>query len=222
MMDWGRPVGADLVSALVKYNAALLKDECAIKFNPDIHHRHSIRLKNYDYSSNGMYFVTICTQDRMPLFGEINVGADLVSALVKHNAAGIMVESTYKKIIDSFPNVMSDKFIVMPNHFHCIIVITEIDAATKRPETIINRADTKSAPTVTAATIGAIVQAFKSKTTVEYISGVKSGLYPPFNKRVWQRNYYEHIIRNESDYQKIWQYIDTNPSHWEQDRLYIV
>ena len=176
--------------------------------------RKNIRLKNYDYSQNGAYYITICAQGRLNIFGEIDegisVGADLASAranlnhaacanlnhtaCVNLNHAGQMIEQIYIETISSFDDVVSDNYIVMPNHLHCILSI--------------RRADTRSAPT---AAICNVVQAFKSKTTVEYINGVKSGIFPPFNKRIWQRNYYEEIIRNEERYREIWQYIDENP-----------
>ena len=175
-----------------------------MRYNPDIHHRHSIRIKDYDYSSNGLYFITICTQDRAMLFGEV-VGADLVSAQMCLNNEGKMIKSVYLKIIESYDNITSDEFIIMPNHFHCIIDIFN------------NRADTRSAPTNSTPKIGRIIQEFKSRTTVEYINGVKSGLYPSFNKRIWQRNYYERIIRNDTEYQMIRRYIVENPSRWTAD-----
>ena len=110
--------------------------------------RKQIRLKDYDYSSNGAYFITICTKDRKILFGD--VGADSISA----------------------------------------------------------------------PTISQIVQAFKRKSTLEYIKLVKEKLLPPFDKQIWQRSFYDHIIRNEQDYLDIWQYIDTNPQKWEEDCFY--
>jgi len=78
-------------------------------------------------------------------------------------------------------------------------------------------ADMESAPTLSV-----IVQSFKRNTTIKYINAVKEGKYPPFNKRIWQRNYFERIIRNEAEYQKIWQYIDTNPQNWADDCHYTV
>ena len=130
-----------------------------------------------------------------------------MSALIK-NPAGKMIDCIYNEIISSFDDVFSDKYIIMPNHFHCILSIQRTNMAA--------RADTRSAPTK----IDMVVQTFKSKTTVEYINGVKSGLYPPFNKRVWQRNYYEHIIRDKEDYQTRWRYIDENPAKWANDEFY--
>jgi len=175
-----------------------------MKYNPDIHHRQSIRLKDFDYSSDGSYYITICTQDRINLFGEVFVGADLVSARVKLNHAGKMIERIYEDTIFSFDDVITDKYIIMPNHFHCILSL--------------QRADTRSAPTKTK--MDTVIQEFKSKSTVEYINGVKSGIYPPFNKRIWQRNYYEHIIRDKNDYEQKWQYIDENPVKWNEDDYY--
>jgi len=125
-----------------------------MKFDPDIHRRRSIRLRNYNYASGGMYFVTICTQKRAMLLGEV-VGADLVSAQptgasqVNLNDAGKMIDILYHETIHQFHGVLSLKHIIMPNHFHGIIAI--------------DQADTRSAPTVS---LGSIVQAFKSKTTV--------------------------------------------------------
>jgi len=192
-----------------------------MKFDPDIHHRRSIRLKNYDYSSNGMYFVTICTQDRTMLFGEV-VGADLVSALpaktsaqpanvpiqMQLNDAGKMVKSLFLQTSASFSNAILDKFIIMPNHVHFILGISD---------TLRDRADTRSAPTVT---LDSFVRIFKSKTTVEYIRGVESGLYEPFNRKIWQRNYFERIIRDKAEYQHIHQYIDENPARWNEDEYF--
>ena len=156
-------------------------------------------MKEYDYSQNGAYFITICTKDRAHLFGEV-VGADLVSARMELNHAGHMIENILFETVHSFDDMIVDKYIIMPNHFHCIIVTS--------------RADTRSAPT---KAVTAVVQAFKSKTTLAYIRGVKSGTLPPFSKYVWQRNYHDHIIRDENDYLRIWKYIDENPIKWADD-----
>jgi len=171
-----------------------------MKYNPEIHHRRSIRLKGYDYSSSGSYYITICTQDRENLFGDV-VGADSISALMELNHAGKMIETIYNETIDSYKNITSDIYIIMPNHLHCIISIS--------------RADIESAPT-----IGDVMQSFKRNTTIKYINGVKSGIYPPFNKRIWQRDYYEHIIRDEEEYNQKWRYIDENPARWREDEFY--
>lgn len=196
-----------------------------MKYNPDIHHRHSIRLKNYDYSSNGLYYITICTQNRAMLFGEIvgqDVGADSISALDTQNSldsqfaqmhlndAGEMVENLYRETIRQFKNVIDAKHVIMPNHFHGIIAMDR-----SKPRTSTTRADMESAPTLSA-----IIQAFKRYTTIKYVDGVKDGRFTPFNKRIWQRNYYERIIRDETEYLRIWQYIDENPARWEEDKCF--
>jgi len=204
------------------------KKDTAIMKN-ELPKRKTLRLKYYDYSSAGAYFVTICTQGMVRLFGDI-VGADpgcmasrhvlasagfnakasadqLVSARMQLNGAGKMIEAVYQETMALYPNINADKYVIIPNHVHCIIIIESSE-----------RADTRSAPTVA---IGSIIQRFKSKTTVEYIRGVKSGLYPPFNKRIWHRNYHEHIIRSEEEYLGIWKYIDENPAKWLEDKYYI-
>ena len=96
----------------------------------------------------------------------------------------------------------------MPNHIHFILSISDA---------VETRADTRSAPTVT---LGMFMRIFKSKTTLEYIRSVKSGIYEPFNKRIWQRNYFERVIRDEPEYQRICQYIDQNPANWTEDEYY--
>jgi len=172
-----------------------------MKYNPEIHHRRSIRLKGYDYSSDGVYYITVCTQERVNLFGEVGVGADSISARMELNHAGKMIETIYNETINLYKNITSDICVIMPNHLHCIISIS--------------RADMESAPT-----IGDVMQSFKRNTTIKYINGVKSGIYPPFNKRIWQRDYYEHIIRDKNDYEQRWQYIDENPARWKEDEHY--
>jgi REP element-mobilizing transposase RayT len=112
-----------------------------------------------------------------------------------------MVAEVFEKTLTAFEGVGSSKYVVMPNHFHAII---EID-----------RADTRSAPTLME-----IVQAFKSASTVAYIQLVKEGKVQPFEDRVWQRSFYDHVIRNQQDYLEIWRYIDENPLKWQLDRFY--
>ena len=140
------------------------------------------------------------------LFGEV-VGVDSISALMILNDAGKLIEALYCETMLQYQSVTSVKHIIMPNHLHGIIAINRAD--------VDSRADIESAPTLST-----IIQSFKRNTTIKYINGVKSGLYPPFNKRIWQRNYYERILRDEAEYQHIWQYIDENPAKWEEDEFY--
>ena len=157
----------------------------------ELPNRKSIRLTEYDYSQNGAYFITICTKDRRCLFGA--VGADSISAR--------MIERTFREIIAQYIGIESPIFVVMPNHFHALITI--------------ERADMESAPTLST-----IMQEFKRYSTVEYTKLVKQGLAMPYDKQVWQRSFYDHVIRGQSDYDDIYRYIENNPAQWEQDELY--
>lgn len=165
-------------------------------YDPNRHHRRSIRLKGYDYSQAGAYFITLCTQDRACLFGKV------VNGEMRLNDAGRMVLAEWNRLPERFPHLVLDAFVVMPNHVHGILVITD-------PAPTVGA--TVGATLVVAPTVGNIIGAFKSRVTVEYIRGVKTSGWPPFRGRLWQRNYYEHIIRNERALNAIRQYIMENP-----------
>ena len=160
---------------------------------PDPRHRRSIRLETYDYAQAGAYFVTIVTQDRACLFGQASDGA------VDLSEAGQMVAAAWVALPTRFPTIDLDEFVVMPNHLHGIIVLSAPSPSGRSP------------------TLGAVVGAFKSIVTVEYGRGVRSGRWPPFRGRLWQRNYYEHVIRGEAGLDRIRRYIDENPIRWELD-----
>lgn len=176
--------------------------------------RQSIRLKNYDYSQNGLYFVTICTENREFLFGDVIHGKMVL------NNVGNMIEKWWNKIPERFNITKLDEFQIMPNHVHMIIHIVGAGfmPAHNNPTRDCIPAHGKRATTRVAPTIGDIVGAFKSLTTHEYIMGVKNNGWKPFDKRLWQRNYYEHIIRTENDLNKIREYIRINPQIWDRDR----
>jgi len=171
-------------------------------YDPNRHHRRSIRLPGYDYTSPGAYFITICTQDRQCLFGEIADGKVVL------NAAGEMVEAVWNGLPDRFPEISTDEFIVMPNHFHGIIwnvgapLVGALDPP--NPEPIQTR----------ASRLGAAIGAFKSQTTNAYIHGVNTHGWSAFRGRLWQRNYYERIIRNEEELQRLRGYMAGNPGRW--------
>ncbi|MDF9392115.1 MULTISPECIES: transposase [Methylococcus] len=167
--------------------------------------RRSIRLKDYDYSQAGAYFVTMCTQNRACLFGDVIDGA------MRVNDAGRMVQTVWDELPLHYVGVELDTFVVMPNHVHGIIVLVGAGprACPKsgRPQ---GAAPTLSLPDV--------VHRFKTLTTKRYTDGVKTGGWPPFHGRVWQRNYYEHIIRDEVSLHRIREYIANNPQQWALDR----
>ena len=182
--------------------------------------RKTLRLKGYDYSQEGFYFITVCTQNRLHLFGKI-VDGEMVL-----NEAGCMVKRLWYEIPHDFENIVLHEFVVMPNHIHGIIEIVGAESISARmiSSSIFSRAkmdsgaDMESAPTGT--NIPQIVQSFKRHTTLQYIKMVKTGICPPFKKRIWQRNYWEHIIRNDISYHQLISYIKNNPLKWEEDSLY--
>ncbi len=190
------------------------------KYNPNIHHRRSIRLKGYDYSQAGLYFITICINNRKCLIGNIKNGEMI------WNDAGKMIENEWLKITNRFKNTKLHEFIIMPNHFHAIL---EIVGATLVVAPLVVAPNDKGqpqgiAPTNTEAEkkprLGDIVGAFLSITTVEYIRGVKNNNWKPFDRKLWQRNYWEHIIRSEKSYNRISEYIINNPGNWDEDKFH--
>ncbi len=173
--------------------------------------RQSIRLKGYDYSQSGGYFVTVVTQLREPLFGDIRNGEMIL------NDAGKMVQECWENLPNRFSSINIDVFQIMPNHFHGIIIMHDVGATlvvAQNQQTITQpqRAGTRPAPT-----LADIIGAFKSITTLAYIRGVDKLGWPQFDKRLWQRNYYEHIIRNQRDYERVASYIAENPTNWLDD-----
>ena len=137
----------------------------------NLKNRKSIRLKTYNYQKIGAYFITICIQNRENRLGNI-INDEMVL-----NHAGIMSNQWIENLSEHFDNISINHKIVMPNHIHFIIEIKYYNQNT--------------------ANIPKMIQWFKTMSTNQYIRGVKNDIYPPFNKRIWQRNYYEHIIRNE-------------------------
>ena len=199
-------------------------------YNPNIHHRRSIRLKGYDYSQAGLYFITICIQDRECFFGNIVNGEMIL------NDAGKMADNEWGKIPDRFINVQLHEHIVMPNHFHAIMEIVGATLVVAPDGTTVAPDGTTVAPgneivgnengqpqgiaPTKPKTVGDIVGAFQSIVTVEYIRGVKQLDWPPFNGKLWQRNYWEHIIRDEQSYRRIFNYIINNPKNWKGDKFH--
>ncbi len=193
-----------------------------MRYNPEIHHRGTIRLGGYDYSSSGAYFVTVCTRNRECLFGEIKDGQMVL------NEYGKIVENEWLKTFDVRKNVRLDYYVVMPNHFHGILVLSENVGATRRVAQnynnninytgngcipMKNRAFQRNAPTgLKSNTIGAIIGQFKSVVTKQ-INQIRATPGIP----VWQRNYYEHIVRNDIDLNLIHKYILDNPLRWTED-----
>ena len=245
-------------------------------YNPQIHHRRSIRLNGYDYSQAGLYFVTICCEKRLCRFGEI-VGAGFTPALdgigqpqigqpqgfaptdaqMILNEFGTVSYNEWSKLPERFPNFVLDVFQIMPNHMHGIIMLNDGDAgagftpaqndAVAQNDTtdktveagftpvldgigqpqigqaqglpLPNADDDNRATARIAPKIGDIVGAYKS-----LVANTCLEIYKTKNEtmgKLWQRNYYEHIIRNEQSYQTISDYIINNPAKWKDDKFYM-
>ena len=154
----------------------------------DLPKRKPARLKGYDYSQDGAYFITICTQDREELFWNVGETCGFPYTL---SAYGDIVNKEIMRIVDIYnETVKVDKYVVMPNHIHLIIVLQ----SDGRPQV--------------APTISRVVKQFKGAVSK------KIGF------TIWQKSFHDHIIRNENDYREIWEYIDTNPLKWEEDCFY--
>jgi putative transposase len=177
------------------------------------HNRRSLRLRSFDYSAPGAYFVTLVTQDRVALFGEV------VEREMRMNAAGEMVRATWHALPERFRGIEVGESVVMPNHFHGIVVLLGNVGAglvpARTPKDSNPRAATRAAPT--KPTLGIVIGAFKSLAARSYMRGVEEEGWPAFQQRLWQRNYYEHILRDEADWDRIHRYIQTNPMNWHQD-----
>ena len=184
-----------------------------MKFDMEKHHRRSIRLREYDYSHAGVYFVTICVKNRECLFGEI------IDGVIHSNEACDMIVAEWSDLLNRFSNIDLDEFVVMPNHLHGLLVLFGRGESCIRPDKniTIEEGDHKDRPYGTLSeSIGRVIQAFKSITTHRYIEGVTAG-WPPFPGKLWQRNYYERIVRNEKELDKIREYIVNNPGKWAED-----
>ena len=172
-------------------------------YNPDIHHRRSIRLPGYDYAQPGAYFITLCTRQRECLFGEIRDGA------MRLNEAGQIVAREWRTTAQIRENIELDAWVVMPNHLHGILVISDC------------RGTARCAPAIerfgqpVAGSIPTIVRSFKAAVT-KHINNLHSTSAVP----LWQRNYWEHVIRDKADLHRIREYIENNPASWELDALH--
>jgi len=158
------------------------------------------RLKEYSYSNNGYYFVTVCSRNRENIFGEYNknVGAPLACARIRLSIVGEIIDRQWNDIENQYNNIYLDQYIIMPNHIHGIIIIN-------------NRAEASAAPTIPQ-----IIRSFKSKSTLEYVKLINNNKLNIFGK-IWQRSFYDQVIRNEHSLNIIRKYITVNPINWEED-----
>jgi putative transposase len=182
---------------------------------PESHHRRSVRLKGYDYAQPGAYFVTICTHGRVCIFGDILNGEMVVNECGQR----VTEEWLYTGLLR--PDVVVDAFVVMPNHLHGIVIITERDH--HRGVLRDHRRGVLHTPSVDGTldrgvnspsrTLGALVRGFKA-ATVRDINRLRGA---PVGTPVWQRNYYEHVVRGAGGLDRIRAYIADNPARWPED-----
>lgn len=173
-----------------------------------IRKRKSNRLKDYNYSSDGYYFVTICTKNRINYFGNIENGKMVLSRI------GRVVNYCWRKIPEHFPDVELDEYIVMPNHVHGIIVIGKNDDMCVGNKNFCSLQDDKTEinwQTKWSKSVSSIIKGFKIGVT----KWCRQNNYKQF---VWQKSFYDHIIRNEESLNKIREYIIYNPAKWSEDR----
>jgi REP element-mobilizing transposase RayT len=160
------------------------------------------RLKGYDYSQAGCYFITICSAEKRPIFSRISVGdAALGVPLIELTDIGTIIKRYIENIQTTYNDINLGNFVIMPNHVHLLITLP---GGTPKPHDTRLRA---ASPTRSAVPL--IINALKSLATKE------------IKKAVWQRGYYDHIIRDSSDYETKWNYIETNPARWTDDEFYI-
>jgi putative transposase len=173
-------------------------------------HRHSIRLKNYDYSRPGLYFVTICVYDRLYLFGKI------INYEMKLNDAGKIAKKCWLEIPGHYPNVVLHEYVIMPNHIHGIIEITKSVGAKNLSPNIVDTFDCNGSGERAKNLSPLRVFRSPSKTIGSIVRGFKIGVTKWFHKntniiKLWERGYYEHIIRNNNELKNIREYVKNNP-----------
>ena len=195
-----------------------------MKYNPEIHHRRTIRLRDYDYSQAGLYFITICTRNRLCLFGRI------INEKMVLNDAGNAVNQCWHDIPAHYPDIQLHEFIIMPNHIHGIVGAEYFPPKPHHPRVVGQSCVVGQSPHVDhraedipplhhhhhhRVPLGNIVRGFKIGVTKWF----QQNMAYPVGKSIWLRNYWERIIRNEQEHAKIAEYINNNPAKWDQDKL---
>ena len=164
------------------------------------------RLKGYDYSTPGMYFVTICTKNRKEVLSKITVGTGLPDCpqniLTQH---GEIANCYLTNMMNFYNNIAVDKYVIMPNHIHVILHVFEYESGNGQSGRPV---PTNGTPDISNSIVSKFVGTFKRLCNKEY------------GENIWQSRFHDHIIRGKEDYEKIWEYIDTNVLNWELDCFY--
>jgi len=189
-----------------------------MNYDPEKHHRRSIRLPGYDYASAGMYFITLCCYQRQCLFGNIQDGE------MHLNPLGQIVATEWLKTPQIRPNFGLDEWVIMPNHIHGIVTIDLPNPP--HPVGAHSRAPMPRAPLPDISRRHGIAHR-RPKSLSSFIAGFKSATTRQINSQrnasgtpLWQRDFYEHIIRDETSLRQIQQYIQNNPTSWQNDQLH--
>jgi len=181
-----------------------------MKFDPNKHHRRSIRLKGYDYTQPGAYFITVVSYQRQNIFGEI------VDGEMHLNWAGNLVKQEWQRLPNRFPNIELGEFVIMPNHLHGIIlIISKGTAETNQrynPEMSCQAPSNEQYGKPVPGSIPTIIRSFKSAVTLRVNQKREFTTTP-----VWQRNYFERVVRDQNELELIREYILDNPSQWSED-----
>ncbi len=178
--------------------------------NPQPPPRKPIRLREYDYSTPGSYFITICVNEKKHLFGKIHNREMFL------NRFGKIAQKCWIEIPNYFPTITLDEFVIMPNHLHGILIISGSTLTNINGESFATRAGASPAPTIPY-----VVGVYKSLVTKEILEIVKKNNKNYFLGKIWQRGFYDHIIRSEKSLEKIREYIITNPYNWENDDMFL-
>lgn len=187
------------------------------------HQRKPNRMPGYDYFSQGAYFITICSNGMLHLFGSI------VDGTMVCNDAGLMMRQKWLEMQRYYPGISTEALCVMPNHLHAIVRLTGEKEPIWLPGTPRGAFPTGESATAAGTPRGAFptlgipeyMDRYKSLTTRLYINGVRKGNYLPFYEKVWQKSYYDHVVRDEYEYRRIFCYIKTNPKRWKHDLFYV-
>ena len=151
------------------------------------------RLSEYCYGQTGSYFVTICTQNRAGLFAMEPTADDETGAFSEMPLQNQILHRWIRETQNKYPGIRIENYVIMPDHLHMIVTIGEEHDGCTLPD---------------------VIRFFKTMSTNEYIRAVKDGFLPRFQGKIWQKSYYDHVIRNQADYNEIWEYVQNNPDKW--------
>ena len=192
--------------------------------------RKALRLPSYDYSRAGVYFLTLCAKDKAPLFGKVCVGGGALDApKVELSAYGAVVERWIADCTDKYEDLAILKYVIMPNHVHLIVELR--DGPSRAPAPTQGNGIGPSYPQGArhirkaaeppTAMLGAPAPTRANQTIPSFASALKRMTGRYCGVAIWQRGYYDHVIRNDADFLRVWNYIDTNPAKWAEDEYFV-